>query len=174
MFTGTAGVGKTAVAREVGELLWRCGERYAVLDLDVLGEVGPLAEGEFNSALIAQNLASVWPNFRAHGVDRLVLARLLSSANELAAYRAALVDVDIKVVRVVAPAATVKNRIDRRETGVKRSFLLRLAEELDGQLEAAALEDFVVENSEHRLVTDLALEVLTHLNWPKPTLPAQS
>jgi hypothetical protein len=171
MLTGTAGAGKTAVAREVGELLWRCSERYAVLDLDAFGEVGPLAEGEFNSSLIAQNLASVWPNFRAHGVDRLVLARVLSSADEFAAYQRALVDVDIKVVRLVAPVAAVRSRLALRETGVKRPFLLRLAEELDGQLEETALEDFVVENSEHRAVTDVAIEILSRLEWPTPKPP---
>jgi adenylylsulfate kinase-like enzyme len=45
LLTGTAGAGKTAVAKEIGELLRRVGVRYAVIDLDA--ELSRLALEDF-------------------------------------------------------------------------------------------------------------------------------
>ena len=88
LLTGAPGVGKTAVAKEMGELLLRAKVRHAVIDLDALGEVSPpCSGGTFNSPLVAHNLAAIGPNYRDHGVDRLVLARVVGGKDEVAAYR---------------------------------------------------------------------------------------
>jgi hypothetical protein len=168
LLTGTAGAGKTAVAKEIGELLRRVGVRYAVIDLDALGEIHPpCAEGTFNSPLIARNLAAIWPKYRLHGIDRLVLARVVGSAAEVTAYRSAVPEADIKICRLVAPPETVSERLTRREPGIKHEFLIRMAPGLDDELSRLALEDFAVDNNATKSVTGVALEVLCRLGWPE-------
>ena len=83
LITGTVGAGKTAVAREIGELLRLTGLATGmrmgcgVIDLDALSYVaaGPV-EDRFNSNFVVDNLKAVWPNYAARGVERLVLAAL--------------------------------------------------------------------------------------------------
>jgi dephospho-CoA kinase len=172
LLTGVPGSGKTAIAKEIGELLRRADVRYAVVDLDALGEVGPPCNsGTFNSPLIAENLAAMWPNYRAHGIDRLVLARVIAGAEEIAALRSAVPEADIRIGRVLAPVRTVIERLRMRETGVKRGFLLRIAPGLGDELSRLRLEDFTVDNGAGRSVTTVALEVLDKLGWPVPISP---
>jgi len=70
--TGPVGVGKTAVATALGELLEAAGASVAVLDLDWLGwaHLGPGAPSP--DQLIALNLSAVSPNFRAAGMQYAV------------------------------------------------------------------------------------------------------
>jgi hypothetical protein len=172
LLTGGPGSGKTAIAKEIGELLRRAGVRYAVVDLDALGEVGPPVDGgTFNSPLIAQNLAAMWPNYRAHGVDRLVLARVIGGAEEIAALRSAVPEADMRIGLILAPAGAVIERLRARETGVKRDFLVRIAPGLGDHLNRLGLEDFSVDNGAGRSVTSVALEVLDKLGWPVPFSP---
>jgi hypothetical protein len=171
LLIGAPGVGKTTVAKEMGELLLRAGARYAVIDLDALGEVSPACrEGTFNSPLVARNLAAIWPNFRDHGVDRLVLARVIGSKEEVVAYRRAVPEAQMTVCRITAPAATAAERLAGIETGVKRDFLLRVTSGLDDRLSHLGAEDFTVENGADSSVTDVALEVLRRLGWPGSTV----
>lgn len=171
LLTGAPGVGKTAVAKEMGELLLRAGARHAVIDLDALGEVSPpWQDGTFNSPLVARNLAAIWPNFRDHGVDRLVLARVIGGKQEVAAYRSAVPEALMTVCRIAAPAATVAKRLAAREAGIKRDFLLRVTCGLDERISHLGAEDFTVENDAGSSLTDVALEVLRLLGWPGSTV----
>ncbi len=177
LITGTVGAGKTAVAREIGELLrvnrvaggmkMACG----VIDLDALSYVaaGPV-EDRFNSNFVVENLKAIWPNYAARGVDHLVLARYVGAAHEVEAYREAIPSATVTVCRVTAPADTVQDRLRRRECGVARDFLMALSRTLAAEIEELALEDFAVENGPDRLVTDVAREVAERVGWP--VLPA--
>ncbi len=170
LLTGAPGVGKTAVASEMGELLLRAGVRHAVIDLDALSHATPpCPDGTFNSPLVARNLAAIWPNYRDHGVDRLVLARIIGGKEEVIAYRSAVPEADMTICRIVAPAATVADRLVARETGLKRDFLLRVTSGLEEQLARLEVEDFTVENDACSPLTDVALEVLRRLGWPAST-----
>jgi hypothetical protein len=170
LLSGGPGVGKTAVAKEMGELLLRAGARRAVIDLDALGEVSPpCREGTFNSPLVARNLAAIWPNFRDHDVDWLVLARVVGGKEEVDAYRRAVPEAMMTVCRISAPAATVAERLVTRETGIKRDFLLRITLSLDERMSQLGVEDFTVENDAGSSLTDVALEVLRLLGWPGST-----
>jgi hypothetical protein len=171
LLTGAPGVGKTAVAKEMGELLLRAGVRHAVIDLDALGEVSPpCQEGTFNSALVARNLAAIWPNFRDYGVDRLVLARVIGDKEEVVSYRRAIPEAVMKICRISAPAETIAERLAVRETGIKRDFLLGITSGLDERLSHLGAEDFAVENGASRSLTEVALEVLRLLAWPGSTV----
>jgi hypothetical protein len=170
LLTGAPGVGKTAVASEMGELLLRAGARHAVIDLDALSHANPpCPDGTFNSPLVARNLAAIWPNYRDHGVDRLVLARIIGGEEEVLAYRHAVPEADMTICRIIAPAATVADRLTSREPGVKRDFLLRVTSGLDERISDLGLEDFTVDNDGGRTLTEVALEVLRRLGWPAST-----
>lgn len=104
LITGTVGAGKTAVAREIGELLrltrvaggmrMVCG----VIDLDALSYVaaGPV-EDRCNSNFVVENLKAIWPNYAARGVDHLVLARYTGAAHEVEGYREAIPSATVTV-----------------------------------------------------------------------------
>lgn len=114
LLTGGPGTGKTTVAEEMGELLRRADARYAVIDLDGLGKTHPpVAGGTFNSSLIFRNLAAIWPNYLAHGIDYMVFARILGSKEELAELRAAIPEAALTVARITSPPGTVARRLTR-------------------------------------------------------------
>lgn len=167
LITGTVGSGKSAVADEVAVLLHEQGVRHALLDLDFLC-VAPSAPGDPNEEeLMLKNLAAVWPNYRALGIDYLVLARVIEDRNHLTRYTDAIPEADIKVVRLTAPPELVQQRLQKREIGSFYDHLWRRSQELAPILEAAGVEDFVVVNN-GRPVRDVAVEVLSQLNWPTP------
>jgi dephospho-CoA kinase len=173
--TGAPGSGKTALAKEVSELLWQVDEPHAVIDLDELCRgVLPGGTTDFNRALAVENLAAVWANFERVGVRRLVLARVIQSADDLDSFAQAIPHCDLAVCRVTAPRSTIVDRIRRREVGSAAPFLERVSCELDDEVPRLDLPGFVVENRESRSITELAFEVLERINWPRPSRATSS
>ena len=167
LLTGAPGSGKTALAHEISELLWQLGEPHAVIDLDELARgVIPGGSDDFNLALTVDNMKTVWDNFRATGVGRLVLARVVRTNEELRRLCDALPDCDVSVWRVVASDDEIAVRITRREAGSARDFLLRVARELNADL--ADLPGEMVVNDGSVSITDVARTVLTRAHWPCP------
>jgi hypothetical protein len=164
LITGTAGVGKSIVAKEIHELLRRAGQANAMIDLDAVGRTWPEVDPPFNSRFVAANLRALWPAYRSLDLSYLVLARAVLSAEELDEYRL-LPGIDLHVVRLEAPGDAVRARLEGREPGVSRDFLLRVAPEIAASLAALALEDFVVPNGPSRSVTAVASEILSQLGW---------
>ena len=165
LITGTVGAGKTALAREVAELLRRSEVAGGMIDLDALSYAcpGPV-EDRFNSELVLRNLEVLWPNYAARGVDHLVLARYVGAASEVDGYREAIPWSTLTVCRVTAPAKTVRERLRRREVGMERDFLVGLSQTLAAEMDGRA-EDFVVDNGPDRSITDVAREVVTRMGW---------
>jgi len=165
LLTGTLGAGKTAVAVEVGWLLSLRDVRVAVVDLDWLGwaHLGDEGRPGRSDELIAANLAAIWPNYAAAGIDHLVLARLLIRRSGLEGVRAALPGADLKVVRLTASPATLESRLRRRDSG--RELDEHLRELAPSAEQSAAVEaDLVVENDGAPLA-DVAEQVLRRAGW---------
>lgn len=167
LITGTVGSGKSAVADEVAFLLHEQEVRHALLDLDLLCVASPVPGDPHGEELMLKNLAAVWPNYRALGIDYLVLARVIEHRNHLARYTDAIPEADIKVVRLTTPPELVRERLEKREIGSFYDHLWRRSQELAPILEAAGVEDFLVSN-DRRTVREVALEVLRLLDWPTP------
>ncbi len=163
--TGPVGVGKTAVALEVSELLEGRGVAHAVVDLDALGWCYPEpADDRFNTALALRNLAAIWKNYRTAGAARLVIARVIEAREELEPFRAAVPGAEIVVVRLRAPIDTLVERVNLREIGSANEWHVRRAAELAMLMDQQRVEDHLVETG-GRSITEVAEEVLERIGW---------
>ena len=147
-------------------MLHERGDRHALIDLDGLAQCYPASvDDPYNTALAFENLAAVWPRFRARDLRYAVLAHLVEHPSELDEIRAALPGADLSVVRVTAPAETCAQRLRGRE--ISPSLLerhLRRSPLLAQALEDLAVEDFIVDN-DGRPIREVALEVTSRLGW---------
>lgn len=161
LITGTAGAGKSAVAKEIGELLRGVATGYAVIDLDAIArcETDPPVPGRFESALLLANLASIWPNYQRYGVRFLVLARVVVDRSELEELQACIPRSHWTVCLLSAPETLVAQRLRTRGPGTAQEFLVRVSPELAAEMAAEAIEDILVSN-DGRSLTDVATEVL--------------
>jgi hypothetical protein len=115
LLTGGVGAGKTTVLQALGALLEERGEPYALVDLDWLCWARPRTGTPHE--LLCLNLGAVASVYADRGVESLVLARHLVSAEELDTVRAALPGVEVTAVRLVADARTREARLRTRDTG---------------------------------------------------------
>ena len=163
LLTGTVGAGKTTIALEINDLLAEMQIPNAAIDLDALAAQWP-PSSPWNADLTFENLASLWPNYQAHGVTHLVLARVLEDAADLFRYRAAIPGADITVVRLKSPESTrVTRLLERMPPGPSRDWHVERSVELEDILERAALEDFAVENA--GTPRDVAMAILQRVGW---------
>ena len=168
LVTGPVGVGKTTVAGEVSALLERAGVPHAFVDVDSLRWSYPSPpDDRFRTALAMRNLAVVWSNFRADGAERLVLADVVESRDELDRYRGAVPGAEIAVVRLRAAVEKLAARVGEREQGSGRDWHLARAAEPAAQLDRDAVEDVLIE-TDGRAVLDIAREALERCGWPLP------
>jgi len=161
LLTGTVGSGKTTVLLELGRRLSERGEPHALVDLDWLAwvEASPTSELSVHDVLVA-NLAASVETFRRAGVTRLVLARHVTRAKEVASIEAALGGAELAVVRLDVPAAVLEARVRARDSG--RELGEHLAE-----LKAATRPEFthVAVANDGRSITAVADEILGAIGW---------
>jgi len=164
------GSGKTTVMSEASDLLCAAGIDHAAIDLDALtiGHLPPQA-----ASLTRRNLAALWSNYAALGIDRLLIAGAIETASRLDDVRYAIPGSRIVICRLRADMRTMEDRIRWREPGMLQSELIERVSLLDAELDAAALHDFVVENDKRR-VTEVAREILLTAGWPLVTDAAAS
>lgn len=131
LVTGTVGSGKTAIADEIAVLLYEQSIQHALIDLDWLCQLYPApAEDPYREDLMLRNLAAIWPNYRAEGLEYLVLARVIEHREHLSRYKAVIPEADIKVLRVHAPPNLVQERLRRREVESFYDHLWQRSQEL--------------------------------------------
>lgn len=163
--TGPVGVGKTRIAYEIANLLEEAALPHACIDMDTLRSCYPRpANDRFNIALGLKNLAAVWENCRLAGATHLILADVVESSDERAAYRAAVPDATVTIARLRASLDTLAERVGVRETGSGHEWHLHRAAELAAQMDRDQVEDFVVE-TDGRTVTAIAREIVERCGW---------
>lgn len=168
LITGTVGAGKTTVGGEISTILCEPAVPHACIDLDRLCQCYPAPEDDpYNQALMFQNLAAIWANFKRRSPQYLVLIRVVENQAELQHYRQAIPEAALTVVRVVAPKAAIRQRLRQREIGSFFDPLWKRSLELAGILDAAQVEDFQVTN-DGPSVRSVALAVMEQAGWPRP------
>jgi adenylylsulfate kinase len=164
--SGTLGAGKTFAAAAIRDALAARGERVAVIDLDWLCQCDPApVQDPYNDALAFANLASVYPNYVAAGVDYLVLARVVADLHDRARYETALPGAQLQIVLLTASSAERRDRIVSREpAGPWRDGHLARTDIVADALEVLAVEDLKV-TTDGRLGSEIANEILAGLGW---------
>jgi len=164
LLTGTVGSGKSTVAAEINDALAELKIPNATIDLDALVWQWP-STSKWNNDLMFENLASLWPNYQAHGAPHLILARVLGDRAELDRYRAAVPGVEITVCRLTTPEPLRLKRLrERMPPGPSRDWHLARSVELEDILADLDCEDFQVENG-NRPLRDVTLDVLVRAGW---------
>lgn len=162
---GSVGAGKTVTAATMGDLLEEAGIPHAVVDLDELVRAWPAPPNDpFQFRLSCANLATMWTNYAAAGATFLVLAGVVESRADVAAYRHALGGIDLTVVWLRAPTETLRQRlrVRHRDAGPALDWHLARAAELDAILTGAEVADFDVWTRD-RTVVDIGREILRRL-----------
>jgi adenylylsulfate kinase len=163
--TGTIGVGKTAVAEALSELLHTKGMRHGLIDLDWLGQVypPPNPDDPYSLDLAFKNLEAIAPNLIEGGAEFFVIGATLTSRQELDGLRRALGGMSVTVCLVQASRETIANRIRQRELGYLLNDFLNRTDALAQEIEAAGIHDFVVTNEGG--IAEVAAELLGKLGW---------
>jgi len=157
------GSGKTTLLGEASDLLKARRIAHAAVDFDALG-ICHVPDPAWTD-LAYRNLASVWQNYAAAGVARLLLAEALENAVELNRIRDAVPGAQIVVCRLTAPLETMRQRVLQREPGMLRDTFVARVAELEGLIDRAGLQDFALANDDHCSITDVAVEMLRLANW---------
>ena len=162
LITGVYGAGKSTVAAEISYLLEQRRQPYALLDLDFLGwGVNSFDGHAAGSPFMLRNLAAVVSNYREGGISVFVLARFVSSHDELHGIREAA-GVPLRVVRLSVPLPDIEQRLAADATTERREELREAARQIaDG--EGVGLEDIVLAND--RPVPVVAGQIMTWLGW---------
>ena len=164
VLNGSVGAGKTTIGHAISCVLASAGIPHAFVDRDALCVSWP-PRGRFNEELANRNLAAVWENFRDSGAERLVVAGVLESRDDVEALRTNIQSAAIIVCRLRASDAVRDMRLQAREHGVSRDWHRARSVELETILDHAAVDDFSIEN-DGRSPDAVAHEVLARAGWP--------
>lgn len=145
---GTVGVGKSTLAHALS-----ASERgtHAVIDLDEIRRLSPAPHDDrFNHELELQNLRSIAANYRAAGATRFIVAGVIEVETEVSRYVDALGSDGMFVCRLVARSDVLESRLRSRHHDQPDELAWHLARvgELTQILEAAAIEDLLLDSSE--------------------------
>lgn len=152
VITGAPGAGKTSVLAALIGLLEAEDVSFAAVELESLALVHPWPDDD----AAFDHLAHVADSFRRRGYSRLLVTATIVDAGYLRRVREAVRSDDLRLVRLAAPPALLRERIKRREppdwVGLPR--LLEAADTLATAIAALPGVDIVLstEDAEARIV----------------------
>ncbi len=162
LVTGVYGTGKSTVIGDIGGLLENGPTVYAAIDLDWLVWSNAPGAGHHDHDLLARNLGAVVSNYRAAGVERILLAGFVPHRSTVAAIRDAI-DMPLFVVRLTAPLAVIAARLRSAPDAARLDDLETSRAALAADA-GVGLEDAVVENVGP--IRDASIRVLEAAGWP--------
>lgn len=115
---GPSGVGKSTVGYEAFRRLYRTGRTSAYIDHDQMGLCYPQpADDPNNHRIKSANLGVVWATYRGAGATSLIMCGGAERADLIPLYTAQVPDTAVRVVRLRAAPAALRERIFRRGMG---------------------------------------------------------
>lgn len=170
---GSYGVGKSSTLDHIGDLLAAAGQPFSLMDVDWFHRSWPPADFDQGNKIIeAQNMATVWANFKAAGPRQLVISGVIECPDDLDRYSAAL-ELSVRPVRLVASAAVTEARLHGRYSDSQATTFewhARRHRELSRRLAQSDLDEAVIDTDTMRPI-EVATAVLTHFGYD-PTPPA--
>jgi hypothetical protein len=161
LIAGVYGSGKSSVAAEIGYMLERAHQPYALLDLDYLSWAGTGGGRAEEFGLLLQNLADVAGNYRRAGIGLFVFAYFLRDGAELQALRKAA-GMPLRVARLEIPLADIEQRLATEIISGRRDDLRQAASSIAAS-EGVGLEDVTITND--CAIAVVAGELMTFLEW---------
>lgn len=173
LITGPAGVGKSTLCWEMGDVLAEAGIAHVAIESDELDrvfpkpgaeELAPLAPGARDISQL--NLAALWGTYRALGHTRLIMSGVMMHVGfDKSWILAAIPDARITVVRLRAGDEALLARLDRRETGAGRDAQIERSLRQARRLAGEATDGFIIVETDGRAPTELASDVLGKMGW---------
>lgn len=164
LLTGTVGTGKTTVVAAIGDQLVNAGFPNAVIDLDWFGWSNAGNGFHQYDRLIVQNLFSTWQNYRAVGVEYLILARGLLQHEPVDMLKDAFPTTPVTIVRLLASRETAQKRLTQRDSGKTLREHLNEMDEMNQIMDELKLEYATVE-TDAISVEEIAQRVITITGW---------
>ena len=181
---GPPGVGKSAVGYEIFMRVYRSGIKAGFLDFDQVGLCYPTPPGDpVNHHVKAQNLAAVWPTYRAAGARCLIAVGSVTSRETVSLYAGKVPDTDLTLCRLRATPERLTERVFRRGLGrgpvipgppptTSRQRLAAMAAEAireAAEMDAADVADLCIDTDSQN-VAQVAGHILTRTSgWPQLT-----
>ncbi len=147
----------------MSEILRKRDVPHAVIDVDYLRYAFPRPKDDpFYQTLGIKNLASIWGNYKAIGINKIIIPNVVESRTDVDAIAQVIPGAKVSVVRIKANLNTVHKRLHKRHNNRDNENLtwhLDRAVELNNQLEDSKIEDFIVD-SENKSLKKVAEEIL--------------
>jgi len=175
LITGPAGIGKSTLCWEMGAMLAEAGIAHVAIESDELdrvfpkpgaAELAPLAPGARDVSQL--NLAALWGTYRALGHSRLIMSGVMMHVEfDKRWILAAIPGARITVVRLRAGDDSLLERLDRREIGAGRDVQIERSLRQARRLSSEVVDDFIVVDTDGRMPSELAREVLGTIDWAR-------
>jgi predicted kinase len=150
----------------VADLLRERGVPYAWIDVDMLRRAYPTAADDpLGQAVALDHLEAMAGVLRRRGYRHVVLAEVIERAEDRELYERAFDGAELAVVRLEASEATRIARVTARERDPWRDWHLARTVELATVLQAAGVDDAVVDNDGERPLREVAAQVLAAAGW---------
>jgi hypothetical protein len=179
---GPPGVGKSAVGYEIFMHVYRSGIKAGFLDFDQVGLCYPAPAGDpVNHGVKSQNLAAVWPVYRAAGARCLIAVGSVTSRETVLLYAGRVPGTDLTLCRLRAAPERLTERVFRRGLGrgpvipgppptkSKQRLAAMAAEAISeaAEMDAADFADVCVD-TDGQSVAQVARHILTRTSgWPR-------
>jgi gluconate kinase len=162
IITGPCGAGKSTTGFECLEVLERAEIPAAMIDAELVYFHPAPAGDPMKEAVAEKALAALWAIYRAEGIERLLLPRVLMRQNHLELVRRAVPDARLTIAWLDTPEDVIARRLGEREQGAALEWHLHRAAEIrsSGMREQA---DFAVPSDQP--VREVAASVLRQAGW---------
>ena len=177
-------MGKSAVGYEIFMQVYRSGIKAGFLDFDQVGLCYPApADDPVNHRVKAQNLAAVWPTYRAAGARCLIAVGSVTSRETVLLYAGKVPGTDLTLCRLRATPERLTERVFRRglgrgpvvpgppPTASKQRLAAMAADAIReaAEMDAADFADLCIDTDEQK-VTRVAQQIRARTGgWPRLT-----